>query len=133
MANPSRFTRLVPQQGLFVDGIHIPAGTGVGMAPYTLHHDPQVYQDPFSFTPEQWLEEDAAKRRERERNLIPFGSGKRACLAQNFAQQELFLAVAALIRAKVLDGARTVLPTIVLDEYFNVGIRGHHLDITYAK
>jgi cytochrome P450 len=133
MANPSRFTRLVPQQGLFVDGIHIPAGTVVGMAPYTLHHDPQVYQDPFSFTPEQWLEEDATKRRERERNLIPFGSGKRACLAQNFAQQELFLAVAALIQAKVLDGARTVLPTIVLDEYFNVGIRGHHLDITYTK
>lgn len=139
MANPSRFTRVVPPAGVVVDGQHLPGGCIVGAAPYTLHHNPEVYPEPWCFKPERWLApadarpdaEPGEEGRARERDFIPFSMGMRACLARNLAQQELLLATTALVESRVLEGARTVKERIELEEYFNAGIKGHHLHIHY--
>lgn len=56
MANPTRLTRVVPKgQGLRVGDFLLPPSTVVGCVAYNLHHDLDVFPDPFAFRPEGWL------------------------------------------------------------------------------
>ena len=144
MANPARFTRIVPPSGLHVGGNYLPAGTNVGLAPYVLHHNPELFPEPFAFRPERWMDDEKGtdrkldprverQRRERERDLVPFGVGSRTCIARNLATHELFVAVRAVVESGVLDGARTCMERIELEEWFNVGIKGHKLEIEWSS
>lgn len=60
-----------------IDGYSIPAGTVVGMAPYTLHRNPEVFKDPFTFNPDRWLAVDTT---EMNRWFWAFSSGGRMCV-----------------------------------------------------
>jgi cytochrome P450 len=42
-----------------------------------MHTDHDVYEDPFVFKPERWLDNVTA---EMDRNLVPFSKGSRNCL-----------------------------------------------------
>ena len=136
MANPTRLTRVVPASGsgLRVGDIVIPPGSVVGCAAYTLHHDPEVFPEPFLFRPERWLGDgtDGGLRRSgMERSLIPFGAGLRACIGKNLAMQQLHEAVMAVVESEVLEGARTCQEKIEVIEWFNGDIKGHHIDIDW--
>ncbi|KAL7928634.1 putative cytochrome P450 [Trichoderma chlorosporum] len=135
MANPTRMTRVVPAKGLQVGDVYIPPGTIVGVAPYTVHHDPAVFPDPFAFRPERWLEADSdnkgLKRPNMDRSLLMFGAGLRACIGRNLAQKQLTETVKAVVRSSVLEGARTCQERIELVEWFNAEIHGHTLDIEW--
>ena len=41
--------------GMTIDGVHVPAGTVVGVPHYTIHHNENYYANSFSFIPERWL------------------------------------------------------------------------------
>lgn len=138
MANPARFTRIVPPGGLETGGLYIPSGTDVGLAPYVLHHNSQLFPEPFEFRPDRWLDggkenrtRSERQKKEMERDLIPFGVGSRACLARNLATYILFVATKAIVESDVLEGARTCAKTIELREYFNVEIKNHKLEIEW--
>lgn len=60
-----------------IDGYHIPAGTVVGMAPYSLHRNPDVFKEPLIFNPDRWLSTEAA---EMNRWFWAFSSGGRMCI-----------------------------------------------------
>lgn len=60
-----------------IDGYQIPAGTVVGMAPYSLHRNPDVFKEPLTFNPDRWLSSEAA---ELNRWFWAFGSGGRMCI-----------------------------------------------------
>jgi hypothetical protein len=51
---------------------------------YLLHHDPEIYPDPYAFRPERFLEQDPGTY-----TLIPFGGGRRRCLGASFAILEM--------------------------------------------
>lgn len=55
------------------------------------------------------------------------------CIARNFATRELFVAVRVLVESGVLEGARTCDDRIELEEWFNVGIKGHKLNGPHEK
>ncbi|KAL8785494.1 MAG: hypothetical protein Q9213_003320 [Squamulea squamosa] len=138
MANPARFSRTTPPGGFEVNGTYIPGGTDVGLAPYTLHHNPELFPKPFEFHPERWLDEEKGtvthsktQSKEMERDLIPFSTGLRACIARNFATYELFITIKAIVESGILEGAQTCTDSIELEEYFNVGIKDHRLDIKW--
>ncbi|KAL8883019.1 MAG: hypothetical protein Q9198_000078 [Flavoplaca austrocitrina] len=140
MANPARFSRTTPPGGFEINGIHIPGGTDVGLAPYTLHHNPELFPEPFEFHPERWLDEGKGatthserQSKEMERDLVPFSTGLRACIARNFATYELFVATKAIVESGVLEGAQTCTKTIELEEYFNVGIKDHRLEVQWQS
>ncbi len=73
---PSYLERIAPEGGLDITGVHIPAGTVVGMQAYTNHRDPNVYPDPLTFEPERWF--DATP--EMKLNFLPFSAGPRSCI-----------------------------------------------------
>lgn len=140
MANPARFSRTVPPGGFEIGEIYLPAGTDVGLAPYVLHHNPELFLEPFAFRPERWLDEGKGtltrserQRREMERDLVPFSAGLRACIARNFAIHVLFVATRAIVESGLLGGARTCTKTIELEEYFNTAIKGHKLLIEWSR
>ncbi|KAI1159582.1 cytochrome P450 [Nemania serpens] len=128
-ANPTRLTRVVPESGLQVGTIYVPGGTVVGCAASTLHLNPDVFPEPFSFRPDRWIE--ARGVAEMEKSMMPYGAGVRACIGKNLAQRQLHEAVFAIAESCVLDGARTCQSRIRTREWFNAEIEGHHLDIEW--
>lgn len=141
MANPTRLTRIVGPEGLRVGtqnhskdptDCFIPPGTIVGCAAYTLHHDPEVFPEPFSFRPERWMDDGTdkgLKRAAMTRNLIPFGAGSRACIGKNLALQQLHDTVLAVVNSEHLEGAVTCGEKIEVTEWFNGDIKGHCINI----
>lgn len=62
-----------------VDGYQIPAGTIVGMAPYSLHRNADVFKDPLTFNPDRWLAA-GTEAAELNRWFWAFLSGGRMCI-----------------------------------------------------
>lgn len=135
MANPTRFTRVVPSCGVRVGSVYIPPGTVVGCAPYILHHDEEVFPRPFEFLPERWFEdgEDGGLQRpDMQKSMLAFGAGLRACIGKSLAQRQLHETVAAIVDSEVLEGARTCQERIEIVEWFNGEIKGHKLEIQWS-
>lgn len=72
-----RLPRTSPDVALRYKDFVIPKNTPVGMSAYSLHTDPDVYPEPFSFIPERWLGDIDPRM---NRNWVPFARGSRNCL-----------------------------------------------------
>ncbi|PNP74802.1 hypothetical protein FNYG_11939 [Fusarium nygamai] len=126
MANPTRFPRIVPPGGMQVPGLpNIPAGTSVGAGAFMLHHNPEVFPEPYQFMPERWLNPS----QEMLRDSFYFGAGSRQCIARNLASAGLWWAAEALIRSDVLRGAKVVQDKIEIVEWFNANIVGEKIEL----
>ncbi|KAL2675845.1 cytochrome P450 family protein [Phyllosticta citricarpa] len=79
--------RVVPPGGTEIDGTYIPAGTIVGVNPWVVHRNEQVYgHDPEAFRPERWLEK---KSDDMHRFFFAFGAGARTCIGRNISWMEM--------------------------------------------
>ncbi|KAF5777376.1 putative cytochrome P450 [Helianthus annuus] len=81
-----------------VGGHTVPKGTRLFVNIWKIHHDPQIWTDPFEFRPERFLttkKEINVKGQHFE--LIPFGSGRRICPGISFAFEAMQLILASLI------------------------------------
>jgi len=68
--------RVTPPEGMMIGKEWIPGGTTVSVPTYTLHHDPDLFEDPWTYKPERWLAENAA---DLQAVFLPFSAGARAC------------------------------------------------------
>lgn len=91
----SPLPRVVPASGATIDGTFIPAGATVSMAASSLHSNPALFPSPQTFSPDRWVGPGGKKR---ERYLVPFSRGPRACLGQSLAMCELYFAFAWVVR-----------------------------------
>ncbi|KAK4085100.1 uncharacterized protein Triagg1_90 [Trichoderma aggressivum f. europaeum] len=129
LANPTRLPRVVPLGGLNVPGLPtIPAGTSVGIGAYSLHFNSEVFPNPYEFMPERWMECTP----EMLRDSFHFGKGPRQCIARNFASAIVWWASEALVRSRVLDGARPVVEKIEIVEWFNSKQVGGNIELSWA-
>lgn len=60
-----------------IEGYPIPANTVVGMSPFSLHRNPDIFPNPLEFNPERWMGPDA---KELNRWFWAFSSGGRMCI-----------------------------------------------------
>uniref|UniRef100_A0A023GNE0 Putative cytochrome p450 cyp3/cyp5/cyp6/cyp9 subfamily n=1 Tax=Amblyomma triste TaxID=251400 RepID=A0A023GNE0_AMBTT len=89
-------------------GQHFPAGVNVMAATWQVHHDPEVWSDPFRFDPERFRD---GVRAHHPGAFIPFGLGPRECLGKRFSVLEIKAAICTTLRkCKVLVCEETAVP-----------------------
>ena len=103
VAESLRLRPVVPLAGrrlsseLRVNGHVLPPGTDVTPAIWLAHTRADRYPEPFAFRPERFLESAPATYA-----WIPFGGGVRRCLGAAFAEMEMRVALAEILRRRVL-------------------------------
>ncbi|KAL7276384.1 hypothetical protein RUND412_000621 [Rhizina undulata] len=90
---------VIAKEGCTVDGIHIPEGTVIGTPIYGIHHNPDYFPNPFTFTPERWLSTSVTSEElDAARNaFMPFSIGPRGCIGKSVAYMELRLTLARMV------------------------------------
>jgi cytochrome P450 len=78
---------------LEIGGYVLPRGASVTPCIHLIHRREDVYPDPREFRPERFIERPAGTY-----TWIPFGGGVRRCLGASFAQFEMQMVLAALVR-----------------------------------
>ncbi|ODM89491.1 Methyl farnesoate epoxidase [Orchesella cincta] len=71
-------------------GYRIPKDAWIQPNLYYIHHDPKIWGDPQNFRPERFLSENGKKYMKNE-NLQPFQIGRRICVGENLARDNIFL------------------------------------------
>jgi cytochrome P450 len=88
---PNAAPRLVMQE-IEVGGWRYPEGVCLVPNAYLVHHDPEIYPDPYAFRPERFLEQSPGTY-----TWIPFGGGRRRCLGAAFATVEMRIVLRAVL------------------------------------
>jgi cytochrome P450 len=88
---PNAAPRLV-KQPVTIGGWEYPEGVALLANAYLVHHDPEIYPDPYAFRPERFLDESPGTY-----TWIPFGGGRRRCLGASFAQLEMKIVLRAVL------------------------------------
>ncbi|XP_041640293.1 cytochrome P450 2U1 [Cheilinus undulatus] len=78
-------------------GYTIPKGTVVVPNLWSVHRDPTVWDDPDTFNPARFLDDEGHLL--RREYFIPFGIGRRVCMGEQLAKMELFLTVTTLLQS----------------------------------
>lgn len=80
-----------------VAGYRVEAGTLIAVGLYALHHDPELWPDPYKFDPDRFSPENVKARGRWE--FMPFLGGGRPCIGEHFARLETTLALGTIVRA----------------------------------
>ena len=96
---PNAAPRLV-MQPVEVGGWRYEPGVCLIADGYLVHHDPDIYPDPYAFRPERFLDEQPGTY-----TWIPFGGGRRRCLGASFAMLEMKIVLRALLEQNELSPA----------------------------
>jgi cytochrome P450 len=96
---PNVAPRYVAQE-VELGGWSYPTGCSLVANGYLIHHDPEIYPDPYAFRPERFLDEPPGTY-----TWIPFGGGRRRCLGSSFAMLEMKVVMRELLRACELSAA----------------------------
>jgi cytochrome P450 len=96
---PNAAPRLV-NQPIEVGGWAYEPGVCLVANSYLLHHDPEIYPDPYAFRPERFLDREPGTY-----TLIPFGGGRRRCLGASFAILEMKAVLRAVFSTLELGAA----------------------------
>jgi len=87
--------REVGKGGITVDGIFVPQGMTVAVSVYSLHHDPEVFPDPYAYRPERWIE--AGNDQRMQAAFCPLLKGPRRCPGGTVAYLAIQLALFHLL------------------------------------
>ncbi len=77
-----------------------PTGCSLVANGYLIHHDPEIYPNPYAFRPERFLDEAPGTY-----TWIPFGGGRRRCLGASFAMLEMTVVLRALLSSCSMSAA----------------------------
>lgn len=91
--------RLVPTGGATICGYTIPAGVEVGMNPWVLHRNPEVFPDPDTFQPERWLPSVTNEEHLKvmNRSFFTFGHGAHTCSGRWISLMEVTKLIPTLV------------------------------------
>jgi cytochrome P450 len=96
---PNVEPRLV-KQPIEVGGWSYPTGVCLVPNAYLVHHDPEIYDEPYEFRPERFLDESPGTY-----SWIPFGGGRRRCIGASFAMLEMQIVMRTVLTGSDLEPA----------------------------
>ncbi len=79
-----------------IDGFYIPENAVIAICIYVLHRHPNFWDRPDEFHPERFSPENSRGRNKFA--YIPFGSGPRQCIGNNFGLMEAALVMACVLQ-----------------------------------
>ncbi|OQE13535.1 hypothetical protein PENFLA_c046G02007 [Penicillium flavigenum] len=120
---PGRLPRVVPSDGATLCGEFIPGQTIVSSSHYVYHFDSHIFDDPFAFKPERWLDETDSQR--LDKHMLSFSRGSRGCIGINLAYAELYLIFAHVLRKFDLSLDGTTMDDMTLRDYYAPMAKGH--------
>jgi cytochrome P450 len=96
---PNAEPRLTKQH-VKIGGYEYPPGVSLLASAWLVHHDPEIYPEPYAFRPERFLDTPPGTY-----TWIPFGGGRRRCLGASFAVQEMKIVIREVLRRYALAPA----------------------------
>ncbi|CAN7990005.1 unnamed protein product, partial [Ixodes pacificus] len=132
--------RLYPPVVLFVSrhcredttimGQFIPAEANIIVPTWHIHHDPELWPEPFKFDPERFAE---GLNTGHSAAYLPFGLGPRVCIGKGFAVLEIKMALCKLIRKyrirqcrETQDPVKLVVPTVTINPEKGISVKFEH-------
>lgn len=94
-----------------VDGHRVREGSAIGIAAWTMHRDPSLWEHPLTFDPERFAPERSADRDRWQ--YLPFGAGPRSCIGEHFAMTEAILGLGTLLQHCRVASVEATFPTAV--------------------
>lgn len=77
---------------LTICGHTIQPGVSVMISIMGIHHDPEIYSEPYAFIPQRFIERNYSPF-----EFLPFGGGHRRCLGANLSEYEMRIALAEIV------------------------------------
>lgn len=104
--------RTVPAEGAQLCGYQISGGVEVGLNPWVLHRNPEIYSDPHRFWPDRWSPSvsDEERLREMNRAFFTFGHGSHTCSGRWISIMEMTKLIPTLLLhfdMELVDGGKT--------------------------
>ena len=94
---PNAAPRLV-KRPVEVGGWSYPTDVCLVPNAYLIHHDPEIYSDPYVFRPERFVHDPPGTY-----TWIPFGGGRRRCIGASFAMLEMKIVIRSILDAQVVE------------------------------
>ncbi|KAI9499056.1 cytochrome P450 [Zychaea mexicana] len=88
--------RITDRDTILAGRLYVPKGTQVRCNIYSTHLNPKYWPEPTKFKPERWLDDSDIPADQEA--FYPFSAGSRNCIGKGFAQQEMRLTIASLVR-----------------------------------
>ena len=98
------------EEDTVIKGVRFPKGIDVNIPAYVLHRDPEVWDNPLEFNPENFSPEAKGKR--DPYSYLPFGSGPRQCIGMRFALLEIKLGLLEILRRFKFERAPETVATL---------------------
>ncbi|KAI1078992.1 cytochrome P450 [Whalleya microplaca] len=76
---------------------HIDGAAEIGVNPWIIQRDPEVFPDPEAFVPSRWLESSPEQLARMGRSWIPFGAGRHTCSGQHISMLEITKLIPSLV------------------------------------
>nr|ARO89868.1 cytochrome P450 Cyp4b [Andrias davidianus] len=95
----------------FLDGRTLPEGCIAFLSIYCIHRNPSVWKDPEVYDPLRFSVENSSDRHSHA--FVPFAAGPRNCIGQNFAMNEMKVALALTLLCFELSPDETKPPILI--------------------
>jgi len=105
----------------------VPKGSTCVLFTHVLHHNPIYYPKPEKFDPERFSPEEVAKRHPFA--YVPFSAGPRNCIGQKYAQMEVKVILAKLIRNFYFESCEPIDKLFIVGELVLRPTSGLHVRI----
>jgi cytochrome P450 len=117
-AVPSEVPREVLPGGISILGTYYPPGVVVGVSPWSVARNNDVFDNAYSFCPERWIVDELTgitkvKVSRQRAAFNPFLSGPTSCVGRKLALAEIMIVVARVLHRFDIRGARE--PSLGLD------------------
>ncbi|KAK3103255.1 hypothetical protein FSP39_017874 [Pinctada imbricata] len=83
-------------------GYDIPKDTVVFFNLYSSNYDEEVWNHPYEFRPERFLNKEGMVDNRAKENVLTFGVGRRRCVGEQLARMELFLCLSIILQRYVI-------------------------------